>query len=106
MANTQGILEAARLGRGTFKSAGASLAGTTDFATLIGTALPDDAKHATFYVLTGPFYINNDGTTADANDLPRAAGESAEYPNSRYQLESQLRFFAPGAYDVRIVLEA
>lgn len=106
MATTQGTHEAARLGRGTYKSAAGSLAGTTSFETLIGVTLPEDAKHATLYVVTGPLYVNNDGTDADANDFPLATGATIAYPNCRYQLESQLRFFAADAYDVRIVLEA
>ena len=97
------VHQAARVGLGTYKSAGAALA-SSSLESIVGTALPDECKHLTIYVETGTLYIENDGTAADANVLPLKASGSASYPNSPAEIRA-LRFFADANYDARFVLE-
>lgn len=101
------FLSAAVDGLGTFKSAAANLAGTSDLLTVLGlTAFP-----AGFYgsfdikIVTGTVFVENDATAADANVMPLDAGEKWEIRNCN-AMASKLRFFANAAYDMRITLYA
>lgn len=109
MATTQGTHEAARLGLGTYKAAGAGPLASSSLETLLGstvwTAISESFRHLTVYIVTGPVYVENDATAADADCLPLASGASVAYPNS-YEEITKLRFYAAGAYDIRFVLEA
>lgn len=97
-------LSAAVDGLGTFKSAAASLVDSSLLTVLGLTAFP-----AGFYgrldirILSGTVYIENDGTTADANTMPFEAGEKWEIANCA-AMAGKLRFFANAAYDMRIAL--
>jgi hypothetical protein len=99
------VQQAAITGMGTTKAAGAGpLVGTTNILTLLGvTALPAYCKGADFQVIAGPLYIENDGTTADANCIMVDVGQIYPVRNGGAYL-SQLRFYCAGAYDVRIAL--
>jgi hypothetical protein len=98
------VHEAAIEWQGTVKSAAASLA-SSSLATVWGAALPDGAKHADIYVVTGPLYVENDGTAADANAIPLATGDTLRIRNNATLL-GELRIYAAAAYDIRVTVGA
>lgn len=95
---------AAIIGYGTYKNTSATLAGTTTLALLCGlSALPATCKGFDLKVVSGTIYVENDGTTADADSMPFAEGEKWQVRNSR-EMCLVLRFFADALGDVRIAL--
>ncbi|MGA7617027.1 MAG: hypothetical protein WBX15_17795 [Thermoanaerobaculia bacterium] len=99
------IVQAATIGLGTYTTSAAALAGTTTLADLCGlAALPDGCSDAEIQVTAGTVYRNNDGTDADANDMPMSAGDVFQVNNSSWLLSQQLRFFADAQCTIVVAL--
>lgn len=100
---------AAMLGLGTVKSAAANLANTTLYALLISlgytAVVLERVKHADIKVISGTVYIENDGTTATAdNAMDFEAGEKWQVRNCAGMLQTQVTLFADAAYVMKISL--
>lgn len=97
------------------KLAGASVASATLKATIeaalvaagstqaAAEAITARMKHADMKIVTGTLYMEDDGTTADANSMPYEVGEKREIRNCRELLKAA-KLFASAAYDVRVEL--
>lgn len=105
----QQVHQAAIVGFGTTKIAGAgALTDRTLLAALTAvdptiTAFPDSCKGCDIVVVTGPVYIENDGTAANADCVPVESGQTYPIRNAR-ELMTKLHLFAPGAHDIRVAL--
>jgi hypothetical protein len=99
------VLEAPMLGCGTFKYANTpNAAGGVTLKTLIGGTIPDDATGCDLYVVSAasPVYYENDGTDADANQMPlETPGFALRIRNAPSQTWDNFKFFCAGAVDFR-----
>lgn len=100
---------AAMEGFGTKKSAAANLASTTLQALLISLGYTAaqllGVKHVDIKVISGTVYIENDGTTADADSaMDFEAGEKWQIRNCEYMILNQITLFADAAFVMKIAL--